>query len=72
VLEEFVPRIFLDDADPVSAEDGFEAIGAEADGRRQVRDMAADETDPIDQRAAGTVFNPGDDSMIDEIELDVG
>src|SRR5262245_562370 len=37
VLEEFVPRIFLDDADPVGAEDDLEAIGAEADGRRQVR-----------------------------------
>jgi hypothetical protein len=71
VLEEFVPRFFLDDADPVGAEDGFEAIGAEADGRRQVRDIAIDEADPIDQRDAGAVFDPGDDSMTVELELDL-
>jgi hypothetical protein len=68
VLEEFVPRIFLDDADPVGAEDDLEAIGAEADGRRQVRDIAIDEADPIDQRAASAVFDPGDDSMTVKFE----
>jgi hypothetical protein len=49
VLEEFVPRIFFDNADPVGAEDDLEAIGAEADGRRQMMDIAADEANPFDQ-----------------------
>src|SRR5215471_8323558 len=71
MLEELVPRIFLDDAYPVGAKDDLEAIGAEADGRRQMRNMAADEADPIDQRTAGPVFDPGYDSMTVELELDL-
>jgi hypothetical protein len=70
VLEEFVPRILLDNADPVAPEDDLEAIGAEADRRRQVMDIAVDEADQIDQRAAGDVFDPGGDPMTVKFELD--
>ena|SRR5215475_11377730 len=49
VLKEFVPRVFFDDADPVGAEDDVEALGTKVDGSRQMRDLAADEADPLDQ-----------------------
>jgi hypothetical protein len=66
-----VRTLFFDDADPVGPEDNLEAFGAEADRGPQVRDIATDKTDMIDQRADGAVFDTGDDSITIEFELDI-